>query len=193
VVDKERMDEIKDIITSIIKYVGDDPCREGLRETPDRVLRSWRELFSGYTCSPREVFKSFDSGGYDQIVLLKDIEVFSICEHHMLPFFGRTHVAYIPGSKVIGVSKLARLVEIYSRRLQIQERIGEQVTSILMEYLEPKGAACVIEARHLCMMMRGVSKQHSKMITSSLKGVFLEHDFRGTAARVELMELLKHE
>ena len=131
--------------------------------------------------------KVFDSETYDQIVLLKDVELFSTCEHHMLPFIGKAHIAYIPDGKVLGLSKLARLLEIYARRLQIQERIGEQVTSALMDYLKPKGAACIIEAKHLCMQMRGVEKQHSMMITSSLKGVFLTNE----SARIELMGLIK--
>jgi len=132
---------------------------------------------------------TFSADGYDQIILLKDIELYSMCEHHMLPFFGKAHVAYIPhpDKKIVGISKLARLVDIYARRLQIQERIGEQVTSALMKYLEPQGAACIIEAVHMCMRMRGVAKQQSIMCTSSLKGAF----FTSAGARIELMSLIK--
>jgi GTP cyclohydrolase I len=167
--------------------VGDDPLREGVRETPQRVVRSWKELYAGYTQNPKDVFTTFDSKGYDQIVLLKDFEFYSMCEHHMLPFFGKAHVAYIPNEKVIGISKLARLVDIYARRLQIQENLGESVTEALMLYLQPKGAACVLEATHMCMRMRGVNKQNSTMVTSSLRGVFRED----AKAREELMRLIR--
>lgn len=174
-------------LADVLEYVGEDNTREGLVETPKRIVNSWKELFKGYTQDPHDVIKTFAADSYDQIVLLKDIELYSMCEHHMLPFVGKAHVAYIPGGRVIGISKLARLVDIFSRRLQIQERIGDQVTSILMEELNAQGAACIIEASHLCMRMRGVGKQHSTMITSSMKGVFLnEH-----AARQELMMLIK--
>lgn len=175
-------------LSNQIRYIGDNPLREGLLETPNRVLRSWDELYSGYKQKPEDVFKTFDADGYDQIVLLKDVEFFSMCEHHMLPFFGQAHIAYIPNKRVIGVSKLARLLEIFSRRLQIQERLGEQITSCLMEHLEPHGAACILSASHMCMRMRGVGKQHSTMVTSSLKGVFLDEP----AARAELMQLVHH-
>ena len=165
--------ENKVLIHHILSAIGEDPIREGLLETPHRVVKSWDEIYSGYKKDPEELFTVFEAGTYDQIVLLKDIEVYSMCEHHMLPFFGKAHVAYIPNEKVIGISKLARLVDMYSRRLQIQERIGEQVTQTLMQYLEPKGAACIIEASHMCMRMRGVNKQHSTMVTSSMKGSFI--------------------
>jgi len=160
-------------IAEILQHIGEDPEREGLKETPNRVVRSWLELYQGYYQDPLDLLTTFESGTYDQIIVCKDVELFSMCEHHMLPFFGKAHVAYIPGDKVIGVSKLARLVDIYARRLQIQERIGEQVTTFLMENLKPKGAACIIQAVHMCMRMRGVGKQHSEMITSSMKGSFL--------------------
>jgi len=162
--------------------------REGILETPDRVSKMFHYIYGGYRQDPKDVFKVFDGGTYDQIVLLKDIEMYSMCEHHMLPFFGRAHIGYIPDKKVIGISKLARLLDIFSRRLQIQERIGEQVTGALMQYLKPKGAACIIEASHLCMRMRGVEKQNSTMVTSSLKGVFL--DKKNAAAQAELLRLI---
>lgn len=176
----------KDLITRQLQFIQEDPTREGLLETPARVLKSWEFLFSGYSKDPVSVFKTFESDGYDQLVLLKDIELYSMCEHHMLPFFGKAHVAYIPDKKVIGVSKLARLVDIFSRRLQIQERLGEQVSTALMDNLSCKGAACIINASHLCMRMRGVEKQHSSMVTSSLKGLFLTN----SSARQELMSLI---
>lgn len=175
------------IVASQLIMIGENIHREGLIETPKRVMKSWDEIYSGYHKNPKDLFKTFDSAGCDQIVLLKDIELFSMCEHHMLPFFGIAHVAYIPDKRVIGISKLARLVDIFARRLQIQERIGEQVTGALMDYLQPLGAACVIEATHMCMRMRGVSKQHSTMITSSMKGVF----FNDSSAKQELLQLIK--
>jgi GTP cyclohydrolase I len=170
-----------------LKCIGEDPDREGLIKTPDRVIRSWDELFVGYHEDPEELMTTFSSDGYDQVVICKNIELYSMCEHHMLPFFGFAHVAYLPDKKVIGISKLARLLEVFARRLQIQERIGEQVTGALMKYLQPKGAACIIEATHLCMRMRGINKQQSVMSTSSLKGVFLEE----ASARQELFQLIK--
>lgn len=179
--------KIKDIIKQLIMLAGDDPNREGLVDTPLRVVRAYGELFSGYAKEPKDVMKVFDSNGYDQIVICKDIEFYSMCEHHMLPFAGKAHIAYIPGDKIIGLSKLARLLDIYARRLQIQERIADQVTAALMEHLQPQGAACVIEAEHFCMRMRGVSKQNSTMVTSSMKGVFMDKP----AARAELMALIK--
>lgn len=165
---------IEDSVVRQLQFIGEDSKREGLLETPARVVKSWKELYSGYKQDIKSLFTTFESDTYDQIVLLKNVELFSTCEHHMLPFFGKAHIAYLPDKKVIGISKLARLLEAYSRRLQIQERIGEQVVDALMKYLQPKGAACIIEASHLCMRMRGVSKQNSTMVTSSLRGVFLE-------------------
>ena len=170
-----------------LEYIGEDPSREGLQDTPKRVVKMWDEIFSGYTQKPEDILTTFTADGYDQIVLLKDIELYSMCEHHMLPFFGKAHVAYIPKGKVIGISKLARLVDIYARRLQIQERIGDQVTDALMHYLNPLGAACIIEATHMCMRMRGVGKQNSVMTTSSVRGIFKEN----AITKQELLSLLK--
>ena len=187
----EAEEDAEGLVIRMLQRIGEDPLREGLRETPARVIRSWAELYSGYDQKElSSIFKTFDNpehtNTYNQVVLLKDVEMFSQCEHHMLPFIGKAHIAYIPNEKVIGVSKMARLLEVYSRRLQIQERIGEQVTSDLMEHLECQGAACIIEAMHLCMRMRGVAKQHSTMVTSSLKGIFLTDQ----AARSELLRLI---
>lgn len=181
---------IEQNIIRCLEYIGEDPNREGLLETPSRVIRSYDELFAGYKQDPQDVFKVFDAERYDQLILLRDCELYSMCEHHMLPFIGKAHIAYIPNGKVIGISKLARLMEIYARRLQIQERLGEQITSSLMSMLDAKGAACIIEAEHLCMRMRGIGKQNSVMVTNSLKGVFLEDSTRGLAARNELMRLI---
>ncbi len=177
----------EDIFIRQLEFIGEDANREGLKETPKRIAKAWKEIFSGYNKDPKDVIKTFESGGYDQIVLLKDIEMYSMCEHHMLPFVGKAHVAYIPGGRVIGISKLARLIDIFSKRLQIQERIGDQVTDILMKELNALGAACVIEADHFCIRMRGVGKQHSSMVTSSMKGVFMDKP----EARQELMSLIK--
>lgn len=175
-------------IKQILFDLGENPDREGLKETPCRVVKSWSEIYAGYKMDVPSMFTTFvDINGYSQVVICKDIEMFSMCEHHMLPFFGKAHVAYLPNKKVIGISKLARLVEAYSRRLQIQERIGEQVTDALMSYLQPKGAACIIKATHMCMRMRGVNKQESVMVTSSLKGTFLHDD----VVRMELFQLLR--
>jgi len=184
-------------IKKLLGYIGEDSGREGLRETPTRVIASYQHLFGGYGQDPSHLLTTFDNElvegvegdcfVFDEIILLKDIEMYSMCEHHILPFFGKAHIAYIPGGCIIGVSKLARLLEIYSRRLQIQERIGEQVTEFLMGGLGARGAACVIEATHLCMRMRGVEKQNSVMVTSSMKGGFKDN----LSTRQELMGLIK--
>lgn len=172
----------------IFDYIGDNSTREGLLETPERILKSWDTLFSGYSKHPADVFKVFDTEEYDEMVLIKNVEFYSTCEHHMLPFFGKAHIAYIPKdrTKVIGASKLPRLLEIYSRRLQIQERLTKQITGDIMKYLKPAGAGCIIEAQHLCMMARGIEKQHSIMVTSSLEGCFKEE-----AVRTEFLNLIK--
>ena len=182
--------KVYDNIDSLIDFIEVDSNnrdREGLKDTPKRIVDSWDEIYKGYSQDPKEVFTEFENEGYSSMVLLKDVEFFSMCEHHMLPFFGKAHVAYLPKKKIIGISKLARLVDIFARRLQIQERICEQVTGALMKFLDPVGAACVIEASHMCMRMRGVGKQNSIMITSSLKGAFLEDQI----IRSELMNLIR--
>lgn len=181
----------EDAVTRLIESIGEDPNREGLRETPKRVIKSYEELFAGYKQDPKDVFKTFEDEQVGGLVYLKEIEFYSTCEHHLLPFAGEAFVAYIPNGPVIGVSKLARLLDIFSRRLQIQERIAEQVTGALMDNLNPLGAACLLEARHFCIMCRGVKKQHSIMGYSSLRGAFMEHSHSGVAARNELMTLWK--
>lgn len=175
-------------IVRILQYLGEDPEREGLKETPDRVVRSYDELFSGYKQKPEDVFKTFeDSCDYDEMIVCRGVEFTSFCEHHMLPFIGKGHIAYIPkGGKIIGLSKLARLLEIYSRRLQVQEKLTRQVTMALDEHLKPLGSACILEAKHLCMCARGVGKQHSDMVTSSLTGAF-----RQPEVRAELFNLIQ--
>jgi len=175
------------LIKAQLAAIGDNPDREGLLDTPKRVVSMWKEIFGGYDVDVSSLFTTFSTGGYDQIVLLKNVQFYSMCEHHMLPFSGKAHIAYLPKDKVLGISKLARVLEVYSKRLQIQERIGEQVTTDIMQHLDAKGAACILEAEHLCMKMRGVKNQTSTMITSSLKGVFL-HD---PQIRNELLTLIR--
>jgi GTP cyclohydrolase I len=183
---ENKKSDIESHIVRQIEYIGEDPNREGLRETPARVVKSWSKLFGGYKASLEDVFKTFEEGACDELVILKDIEFYSQCEHHLLPFYGKAHIGYIPDGKVIGVSKLARLLEVFSRRMQIQERIGEQVTTALMEHLHPKGAICVLEAQHHCMTSRGVEKQDSVMVTSSIKGAFKQIE-----TRAEFLSLIK--
>lgn len=173
-------------VTRILQYLGEDTSRDGLKETPTRVVNSWKELYAGYLQDPKSVFKVFEAEKYDEMVILKNIEMYSTCEHHMLPFSGKAHIAYIPNGKVIGVSKLARLLDIFARRLQIQEKICDQVSEALQEYLSPLGAACIIECKHMCMSCRGVNKQHSVMVTSSLTGKFRTEP----VVRSELMSLI---
>ena len=170
--------DMVDGVRDMIRWIGDDPEREGLVETPQRVIKSWQGLFGGYGKDPADVMKIFQDDSCDEMVVVKRIEFFSTCEHHMLPFFGHATIAYIPAGRVIGVSKLARILEIYARRLQIQERLTTQITKALDDHLKPKGAGCVIEAKHLCMVCRGVEKQNSTMITSSLTGVFKKPEVR---------------
>ncbi len=183
-------EKAKKALLAMFEYLGENPEREGLRDTPRRVVKSWDKLFGGYLQKPEDVLTTFEEDDvipHDQIILLKDIEFYSTCEHHILPFVGKAHVAYIPRDKVVGISKLARIVEIFARRLQVQERIGNQVTQALMEHLNAKGAACIIESKHFCMTCRGVEKQNSVMVTSSLSGTFLA-DGR---TRQELMTLIR--
>jgi GTP cyclohydrolase IA len=163
------------LINSILKELGEDPSRDGLVKTPERVDRSLRYLTSGYQKSAEQILNGalFDVA-YDEMVIVKDIEVFSLCEHHLLPFFGKCHVAYLPNGKIIGLSKIPRLVDMFARRLQVQERLTTQIAETIREKIQPKGVAVVIEAQHLCMIMRGVEKQNSVAVTSSMLGVFKE-------------------
>jgi GTP cyclohydrolase I len=157
----------------VIRALGEDPERDGLARTPERVEKALRYLTSGYSASAKDIVNGalFDVN-YDEIVIVRDIEFFSMCEHHMLPFFGKIHVAYLPDKKVVGLSKLPRLVDMFARRLQIQERLTQQVAESIQELISPKGVAVICEARHFCMMMRGVEKQHSGAITSAMLGAF---------------------
>lgn len=183
-------DEAKKGIEAILKYLGENTDREGLRDTSERMVKSWDRIFGGYLQDPKDIFTTFEEDNvvpHDQIILLKDIEFYSTCEHHFLPFVGKAHVAYIPSNKVVGISKLARVVEIYARRLQIQERVGNQVTSSLMDHLDAKAAGCIIESKHFCMTCRGVEKQNSVMVTSSMRGLFSTN----AQIRSELLNLIK--
>jgi GTP cyclohydrolase I len=178
---------IQDSIKDMIDYIGDDSSREGVIDTPKRVMKSWDELYSGYKQSPEEILeRTFDSDGYDQLIILRDIEFYSMCEHHMLPFFGKAHVGYIPNDRVVGISKLARLVDCFARRLQIQERLTKQIAEAINDIMKPNGVAVLIEAQHLCMVSRGVNKQNSVMMTSQLLGCM-----RTNEAREEFLKLAK--
>lgn len=162
---------------AVIEPGNENGLREGIEKTPHRVVKSWLELFSGYSKDPKEVLgTTFAQEGYkyNQMVLCKDIEMYSTCEHHLLPFVGKAHVAYIPTDRVVGLSKLARLVEVFSRRLQIQEKLTSQIADTIEEVLDPRGVGVIIESRHFCMCARGVGKQNSSMVTSALRGVFAE-------------------
>lgn len=168
-----KQEEMFHYIESFFDYIGDDKSREGLLKTPERVVKSWEKLFGGYHENPEEILSAvFEQGACDEMVVLKNIEFYSMCEHHLLPFFGTIHIGYIPNKRVVGISKLARLVETFARRLQIQEQMTAQIADTLMEFLAPKGVMVVAEAQHMCMLMRGVEKQNSTMITSALRGRF---------------------
>lgn len=171
-----------------LMLLGEDPEREGLLKTPERVAKALLYLTSGYHANPREILLSaVFHEKYDEMVLVKDIEVFSMCEHHMLPFFGKAHVAYIPNGKIVGLLKIPRVVDVYARRLQVQERMTQEIRDVIEEVLEPRGVAVVIEAKHLCMVMRGVEKQNSTTTTSAMSGEFLKN----SATRSEFMRLIK--
>jgi GTP cyclohydrolase I len=178
----------KDLVREVLVRLGEDPEREGLIRTPERVHKAFEFLTRGYNEDPEAMLKkALFTVTYDEMVIVKDVEVFSLCEHHMLPFFGKVHVAYIPNGKVIGLSKIPRLIEIFSRRLQIQERLTTQIAETIQKVIQPQGVGVVIEARHLCMMMRGVEKQHSQAVTSSMLGCFREEQ----ETRTEFLSLIR--
>ena len=180
------MDLIEGLTRSLITEIGENPDRDGLVKTPQRVSQSLRFLTKGYGEDIETVINdAIYEEDYDEMVLVKDIEFFSLCEHHLLPFFGQCHIAYIPNGKIIGLSKIPRIVDVFSRRLQVQERLTSQIAQTFQEYLNPLGVAVVMEAGHLCMMMRGVEKQHSKATTSAMLGVFRED----RSTRIEFLEL----
>lgn len=173
--EKKDLESIADLVRRMLIQLGEDPNREGLRHTPERFEKALKFLTNGYRQDPDKVLNgAMFSVCYDEMVVVKDIEVYSLCEHHLLPFFGKCHVAYVPDKKVVGLSKIARLVNMYARRLQIQERLTNQIAKAIQEKLGPQGVGVIIEARHLCMVMRGVEKQQSTATTSTMLGVFKE-------------------
>ena len=173
----DNFEKIESIILDLLKEIGEDPEREGLQKTPHRVAKSWTTFAKGYKQTPEEVVgDAIFNEQCDEVIAVKDIDFFSLCEHHLLPFKGVAHVGYLPGKKIIGLSKIPRIVDIYARRLQVQERLTQQVADALQDVLNPKGVAVVIEAEHLCMQMRGVEKKSSFMITSAVRGAFRENN-----------------
>ena len=179
----------EELMKEIIVRLGEDPEREGLLRTPARVHKAFEFLTKGYNEDPEAMLKNaLFTVTYDEMVIVKDVEMFSLCEHHMLPFFGKVHVAYIPNGKVIGLSKIPRLIEMFSRRLQIQERLTTQIAETIQKVIQPQGVGVVIEARHLCMMMRGVEKQHSATVTSAMLGVFRDEQ----QTREEFLALIRN-
>ena len=183
----ERIEELKSHYAEVLRLLGEDPSREGLLKTPQRVARAWAYMTKGYNENPIEILQSaMFKEEYSQMVLVKDIELFSVCEHHLLPFVGKAHVAYIPNGTITGLSKIARVVECFARRLQVQERLTVQIRDSIQEALNPLGVAVVIEASHMCMQMRGVEKQDSATTTSAFTGIFLSDP----RTREEFMSLI---
>jgi GTP cyclohydrolase I len=178
---------IKLCIATILSCLGEDTRREGLVKTPDRVSKMFTEIFSGYSESPKELFKAVFQSKMNEMVIVKDIQFYSHCEHHMVPFIGKVHIGYIPKTKVLGLSKFARLVDIYAKRLQIQENMTQQIANDIQRYLKPQGVMVIIEAQHLCMAMRGIKKQGSTTVTSVALGCFLKND----RTRSEFLNLIK--
>ncbi len=183
-------EEVEEAVRTLIRWAGDDPEREGLRGTPDRVARAYREFFLGYELDPEEVLRlTFEeTGGYDEMVLIRDIALESHCEHHMVPIIGRAHVAYIPNSRVVGISKLARVVEIFAKRLQIQEKMTVDIAATIDRVLQPQGVAVVIEASHQCMTTRGIHKSESHTVTSRMLGAFRDDH----ATRREFLAMIRN-
>ena len=181
--------EVRDHVTEILKLLGEDTAREGLQKTPLRVEKSFKHFTKGYGQDAGEILKSavFDASDYDEMVIIKDIDMFSMCEHHLLPFFGKVHVAYLPDKKVVGLSKIPRVVEVFSRRLQIQEKLTTQIAKAIETAVKPKGVGVVVEALHLCVMMRGVEKGNAHMITSSMQGRFRSD----SKTREEFLDLIR--
>lgn len=188
--EEPRLDRarLQEIVHETLEIVGEDPKREGLVRTPLRVAKAWEFLTQGYTMDVEEVLNgAIFEEPYDEMVIVKDIDFFSLCEHHALPFFGKAHVAYIPSGKIVGLSKIPRIVDVFARRLQVQERMTQQIAETIQHYLQPHGVAVVTEASHMCMMMRGVQKQNSLTTTSAMLGVFKDQ----VETRSEFMTLIK--
>jgi GTP cyclohydrolase I len=182
-----KVPNIRAEIRAVLEAIGEDPDRPGLAKTPERVEKAWRWMTRGYGLKVEdEVGDAVFEENHENMILVRDIELYSMCEHHMLPFFGRAHIAYLPKGRIVGLSKIPRVVEVFARRLQVQERLTDQVADALMEVLEPHGVGVVIEASHLCMMMRGVEKQNSRTVTSALRGVFREDE----KTRAEFLRLV---
>ena len=181
------MSKIEGLIEELLHEIGEEPGRPGLQRTPGRVARSFEFLTQGYQLDPQKILNDavFEES-YNEMVIVKDIDFYSLCEHHLLPFFGRAHVAYVPNGRIVGLSKIARLVEMYSRRLQVQERLTNQIARVIEKVLQPRGVAVIVEAQHLCMMMRGVQKQNSYAISSAMIGEF-ESDPKTRAEFVQLI------
>ncbi len=185
--DEGRIRDAERLVRELLAHLGEDPDREGLARTPHRVVDALRFLTEGYRQDLDDLFNdAFFSEDYDEMVVVRDIEFYSLCEHHLLPFFGKAHVAYLPRERIVGLSKIPRLVDHYARRLQVQERMTKEIAETMMERLAPLGVAVVVEARHLCMVMRGVEKQHSHMTTSSMLGAFRDEQ----STRLEFMNLI---
>ncbi len=179
-------EKIKEGVLLILKGIGEDTEREGLKETPERFARMCEEIFGGRGCDPGEIIRVLRSDSHDEIVLVRNIPFFSMCEHHLLPFIGVAHVAYLPAKNLMGISKLARIVDLYSRRLQVQERLTTEIAECIMQTIKPRGALAVLEAEHLCMTMRGIKKPGAKTVTSVVRGIFRENP----ATRAEAMSLI---
>ena len=179
----------EDIITHLLAAVGDNPEREGLHETPARVMKAWKHWCRGYDMEPADVLKTFADGaeGADEMVVVKNLEFYSHCEHHMAPFFGTAHIAYIPDKRIVGLSKLGRVLDIFAQRLQVQERLTNQIADSIQEVLQPIGVGVILEAKHFCMCSRGVNKQHSTTVTSALRGAMKTNP----SARAEFLALMK--
>lgn len=173
-------------LKEILAYIGDDPSREGLLETPQRILRSWDKLYGGYKMKPQDVLKTFTEGSCEEMVVLKDIEFYSTCEHHLQPFFGTISIGYLPKGRVLGISKLARLVEVFARRLQIQEKLVAEIADSLMDTLKPHGVMVVCKAKHMCISSRGIEKHNAVMVTSAIRGAFKKMEVRS-----EFLEMIK--
>ena len=187
-VNKHQITEEKVLqnLREILAYIGDDPSREGLLEIPKRIVKSWKKLYGGYAQKPQDVLKTFVEGSCEEMVVLKDIEFYSTCEHHLQPFFGTISIGYLPNGRVLGISKLARLVEVFARRLQIQEKLVAQIADSLMETLHPHGVMVVCKAKHMCISSRGIEKHNATMVTSAIRGAFNKLEVRS-----EFLEMIK--